>query len=538
MKNRRLLMVALCLSSAIFTANAQNKTLGVGITTPNPNAALHVESPTANQGFIMPRLTTAQRTSMSSLLTAADKGLMLYDTDLNTIYIWNGAAWKSTAGVATNGLDTLSHFKINNNLSLAYAVYAETNGDSLSAAVHGNNTGHGFGIFGKSAGAKFASAAVYGEHVGTGDAAGAFRVSNSANPNSALFGETFGTGPAIFASQQGLGRGGQFQITNATNTNAALRSFTSGTGNSGFFTISNPSSTVAGIYSTTNGTGAAFFGENTGSGNGFSGLFKNTNASNTFPAIQAGTAGTGTGVRVIQDPASAGGGIDVYLQNTSSAATGLSVDQRGTGTAATININNAASTATALFVSTNGTSGQAISALSSGTGRAGYFELNSATNTPAVTITSNGTGSSRTLEAFHTGVGDAIFASAKSGSAGNFQVTDTTNTASAVYVSTNAPGGTSLGVGHSAGGNALVLWSGGLRLSTATVSTSTITTRAAAYLISGGGVTFSFSGVTMNEGDTFYFYNNTASAITVNGVTVPANAGKTCIYLGGGLRGL
>ena len=75
---RKFLLAGLCLfvncTSLLF---AQNKTLGVGVATPNPNAALHVESPTGNQGFIMPRLTSSQREAMIPLLTAADKGLML-----------------------------------------------------------------------------------------------------------------------------------------------------------------------------------------------------------------------------------------------------------------------------------------------------------------------------------------------------------------------------------------------------------------------------------------------------------------------------
>jgi len=63
--------------SFMFIAGySQNKTLGVGTSLPNPNAALHVESPSNNQGFIMPRLTTAQRTSISPL-SISDVGLMV-----------------------------------------------------------------------------------------------------------------------------------------------------------------------------------------------------------------------------------------------------------------------------------------------------------------------------------------------------------------------------------------------------------------------------------------------------------------------------
>jgi hypothetical protein len=61
---------------ASMQAYAQKKNLGVGTPAPNPNAALHVESPTNDQGFIMPRLTTTQRTSLATVLTATDNGLM------------------------------------------------------------------------------------------------------------------------------------------------------------------------------------------------------------------------------------------------------------------------------------------------------------------------------------------------------------------------------------------------------------------------------------------------------------------------------
>src|SRR5688500_3580925 len=99
---RKILLAGVCLFTCCFGAVAQNKTLGVGVTTPNPNASLHVESPTGNQGFIMPRMTTTQRfaSAFTSVLGVADKGLMVFDTDLNTIFIWNGSAWQNTGQVS------------------------------------------------------------------------------------------------------------------------------------------------------------------------------------------------------------------------------------------------------------------------------------------------------------------------------------------------------------------------------------------------------------------------------------------------------
>lgn len=45
----------------------------------------------AGDGFASPRLTTVGRTALA--LTAGDKGMMVYDTTLLTMCIWNGAAW-------------------------------------------------------------------------------------------------------------------------------------------------------------------------------------------------------------------------------------------------------------------------------------------------------------------------------------------------------------------------------------------------------------------------------------------------------------
>ncbi|HEX2534534.1 MAG TPA: hypothetical protein VHK69_12400, partial [Chitinophagaceae bacterium] len=55
---------------------------------PAPSAMLDVSS--TNKGLLMPRLTTAQRQSIPS----PDPGLLVYDTDRETIYLFNGQKWK------------------------------------------------------------------------------------------------------------------------------------------------------------------------------------------------------------------------------------------------------------------------------------------------------------------------------------------------------------------------------------------------------------------------------------------------------------
>lgn len=517
---RKTLLAGVCLFTCYFGAVAQNKTLGVGVTTPNPNAALHVESPTGNQGFMMPRLTTLQREAMATLLTDADKGLILYDSDLYSIFVWDGASWGSTSQfivddpasalnaitVSSSGVGAAGRFSINNVSTFAHAIHAENNGDSTSAAVHGNHTGNGFGVFGRSAGSKFASAAVYGEHVGTGDAAGAFRISNSANTYSALFGETTGSGPAVFGVQKGTGRGGQFQITNSLNANAALRAFTSGTGYSGFFTIANPQSTSAGIFSTTDGKGAAVYGQNTGTGDGFAGLFNVTQASNTFPAIQASTVGSGSGVRVFQDTGT-GPGIDIFVRNTASTAAGLFVDHQGLGGAGNFTITNTLNSTAALQTSTNGT-GYAIHARHSGT-------------------------SGDVILAEHAG--------ATSASAGNFRISNAENSAAALFAATNGTNGTAIGASNDVDGIAFAIWRGGVQITVQNVTTSIIATRASAFRITAGGTEFSL-GYKPTDGEVFMMYNETGSAINFNDSGIAHNIlngeGKTfVVFPGGVIRG-
>jgi len=40
----------------------------------------------------------------------------------------------------------------------------------------------------------------------------------------------------------------------------------------------------------------------------------------------------------------------------------------------------------------------------------------------------------------------------------------------------------------------------------------------------------------LNDGDLYFFYNSSASAATVNGLSVAAGAGINCIVIGGMLR--
>lgn len=89
-------LLLICSAAAI---SAQNN---VGIKSdgsmPDSSAKLDIQSTT--QGLLLPRLTTSQRNNMPKKAA----GLLVYDTDKQTLYMYNGQAWTALAAVTNNEL--------------------------------------------------------------------------------------------------------------------------------------------------------------------------------------------------------------------------------------------------------------------------------------------------------------------------------------------------------------------------------------------------------------------------------------------------
>ena len=95
-------MLLVLLVAGFTTASAQNS-VGVGTTTPNNNAVLHLVSPNGNQGLLIPALTTAQRLSLGGVLASpGDDGMLVFDSETKIFYYWTNDDWVEGLGIFNN----------------------------------------------------------------------------------------------------------------------------------------------------------------------------------------------------------------------------------------------------------------------------------------------------------------------------------------------------------------------------------------------------------------------------------------------------
>lgn len=59
-------------------------------------------------GVLLPKLTTADRTANAATLGTTDNGLLVYDTDTESFWLWNGNEWEAVGSNPTDELQLLS----------------------------------------------------------------------------------------------------------------------------------------------------------------------------------------------------------------------------------------------------------------------------------------------------------------------------------------------------------------------------------------------------------------------------------------------
>ncbi|MBL7874002.1 MAG: tail fiber domain-containing protein [Cyclobacteriaceae bacterium] len=138
--NLKISLLLFVLLAGVFLAKGQNS-VGIGIVNPNKNAVLDLVSQGNNQGLLVPRLTTAQRTaaSFTSSLSNNENGLLVFDSTDNTFYFWQNSQWRPfktglelTAGggivIAGNSISTIPQ-----DLQLTGSTLSITNNPSATA---------------------------------------------------------------------------------------------------------------------------------------------------------------------------------------------------------------------------------------------------------------------------------------------------------------------------------------------------------------------------------------------------------------------
>ncbi|SHJ66984.1 T9SS type A sorting domain-containing protein [Aquimarina spongiae] len=77
-------------------AIGEDGNVGIGFTGntfPNINSEASIHLKATDQGLLINRMTTDQRTTFGASLDTDENGMMVYDTEENNLYLWNGTAW-------------------------------------------------------------------------------------------------------------------------------------------------------------------------------------------------------------------------------------------------------------------------------------------------------------------------------------------------------------------------------------------------------------------------------------------------------------
>jgi hypothetical protein len=337
MKNYLLLVFAV---TVFFTAQAQN--VGIGTNTPNGSALLDLTS--TSKGLLTPRMNTAQRTGIAS----PTKGLLVYDTDLNGLYHYNGTAWSAVGSgggfslpyEATVNLNSPA-FKITNS-GFGPAIQAVTTNEFGYALQATTSANYGYGIYAYSRSpngigvyalvdsaiaVKAESAKGIGvDAISTDSTAIRARIIKGANADPVILVTHAGVGTAVDAS---------------SNTGSAVRGFSSGSTlvQGSVVGINTHATSGNGVYGSAIGaSGAGVRGEST-AGTGVLGY------SNDYIGVSGGTLG-GIGVNAnslsgtaLQGSSSSGyalatsGKVKIAGGNTSPSAGAVLTSVDGSGNA-------------------------------------------------------------------------------------------------------------------------------------------------------------------------------------------------------------
>lgn len=126
------MVLLVCLIGKISLA--QNN-VGIGTATPDASAKLDITS--ANQGILVPRMTTTARIA----ITTPAKGLMVYDSTVKAFYYHDGTTWGAVGGAGGSGPALLVRALANSSITVPFASSsASLNSNPVIANCFGNIT--------------------------------------------------------------------------------------------------------------------------------------------------------------------------------------------------------------------------------------------------------------------------------------------------------------------------------------------------------------------------------------------------------------
>jgi hypothetical protein len=119
-------IIIIQLGITIMCLNTHAQSVGIGTLTPDSSAKLEIKS--AAKGFLLPRMTFAQRNAIANPAAA----LMIWCTDCDEMQVYDGSKWKNMSGTAASGV-SLPNIKICYDTWMLKNLSVKTyrNGDSI-----------------------------------------------------------------------------------------------------------------------------------------------------------------------------------------------------------------------------------------------------------------------------------------------------------------------------------------------------------------------------------------------------------------------
>ena len=121
--------------SFLNVANSQNVAINTDGSVANSSAMLDIKS--TSKGMLVPRMTTVQRAAIISPAT----GLLVYDTDANSFWFYNGNAWVNLTGSSGGGSGVNWKLSGNNGTNPSSDFIGTTDNQSLRFKVNNEHYG-------------------------------------------------------------------------------------------------------------------------------------------------------------------------------------------------------------------------------------------------------------------------------------------------------------------------------------------------------------------------------------------------------------